>query len=202
MCAFRESGGWVILAARFNSQGSSGRLAASGARFRDAASQHSHGDHPLMRCSDHRRWSSRLDGGRVARPAGPCGHHLGKAPPSAFSHRRIPAAGQPAAARNASGWATRCARSGCRKYAAEFVSPDHQHLQRFHFADAWDKSMPYAYQVRRSEFDEILRASCRGVRGDAERGLPGQKGRVSGRRSADRGRARRRYAASTGGRAF
>ena len=45
---------------------------------------------------------------------------------------------------------------GIRKYAAEFVSPDHAHLQRFQFADAWDKSMPYAYQVRRSEFDEIL----------------------------------------------
>ena len=28
--------------------------------------------------------------------------------------------------------------------------------QTFEFADAWDKSMPFAYQVRRSEFDEIL----------------------------------------------
>jgi flavin-dependent dehydrogenase len=28
--------------------------------------------------------------------------------------------------------------------------------QSFHFADAWDKSMPYAYQVRRAEFDNIL----------------------------------------------
>jgi flavin-dependent dehydrogenase len=26
----------------------------------------------------------------------------------------------------------------------------------FNFSEAWDKSMPYAYQVRRSEFDEIL----------------------------------------------
>ena len=28
--------------------------------------------------------------------------------------------------------------------------------QEFEFANAWDKSMPYAYQVRRAEFDEIL----------------------------------------------
>ncbi|PKO56240.1 MAG: hydroxylase, partial [Betaproteobacteria bacterium HGW-Betaproteobacteria-19] len=45
---------------------------------------------------------------------------------------------------------------GIRKYSAEFVSPDHDCQQRFDFADAWDKSMPYAYQVRRSEFDHIL----------------------------------------------
>ncbi len=45
---------------------------------------------------------------------------------------------------------------GIRKYAAEFVSPHHDNTQAFHFAEAWDKSMPYAYQVRRSEFDEIL----------------------------------------------
>jgi flavin-dependent dehydrogenase len=45
---------------------------------------------------------------------------------------------------------------GMRKYGAEFVSPWHMKSQVFQFADAWDKSMPYAYQVRRSEFDEIL----------------------------------------------
>ena len=45
---------------------------------------------------------------------------------------------------------------GIEKHAAEFVSPDHENKQRFHFAQAWDKSMPYAYQVRRSEFDEVL----------------------------------------------
>ncbi len=46
---------------------------------------------------------------------------------------------------------------GMMKPAAEFVSPQHDHrLQRFLFADAWDKSMPYAYQVRRSELDDIL----------------------------------------------
>ncbi|RJG07693.1 NAD(P)/FAD-dependent oxidoreductase [Noviherbaspirillum cavernae] len=45
---------------------------------------------------------------------------------------------------------------GMEKWAAEFVSPWHDHKQVFHFADAIDKSMPYAYQVQRAEFDEIL----------------------------------------------
>lgn len=45
---------------------------------------------------------------------------------------------------------------GMQKWGAEFVSPWHEHRQNFEFADAWDKSMPCAYQVRRSEFDEIL----------------------------------------------
>ena len=47
-------------------------------------------------------------------------------------------------------------RIGMQKWAAEFVSPWHDTQQKFEFADAWDKSMPFAYQVRRSEFDEIL----------------------------------------------
>jgi flavin-dependent dehydrogenase len=45
---------------------------------------------------------------------------------------------------------------GMEKWGAEFASPWHQHRQTFEFADAMDKSMPFAYQVRRSEFDEIL----------------------------------------------
>ncbi|MHB1145081.1 MAG: NAD(P)/FAD-dependent oxidoreductase [Thiobacillus sp.] len=45
---------------------------------------------------------------------------------------------------------------GMQKWGAEFVSPWHEHRQTFEFADAWDKSMPLAYQVRRSAFDEIL----------------------------------------------
>ncbi|WP_332744213.1 NAD(P)/FAD-dependent oxidoreductase [Hydrogenophaga sp.] len=45
---------------------------------------------------------------------------------------------------------------GQYKPGAEFVSPHHEHTQTFEFADAWDKSMPYAYQVKRAEFDEIL----------------------------------------------
>ena len=46
---------------------------------------------------------------------------------------------------------------GIEKWGAEFVSPWHESkAQTFQFADAWDKSMPFSYQVRRSEFDEIL----------------------------------------------
>jgi flavin-dependent dehydrogenase len=45
---------------------------------------------------------------------------------------------------------------GIRKWGAEFVSPWHDHHQSFEFVDAWDKSMPSAFQVRRSEFDRIL----------------------------------------------
>ncbi len=45
---------------------------------------------------------------------------------------------------------------GMEKWGAEFVSPDHEMSQCFEFADAWDKTMPYAYQVKRAEFDHIL----------------------------------------------
>ncbi len=45
---------------------------------------------------------------------------------------------------------------GMQKWGAEFVSPWHDWTSRLPFADAWDKSRPFAYQVRRSEFDEIL----------------------------------------------
>ena len=54
---------------------------------------------------------------------------------------------------------------GLEKWGAEFVSPWHESKsQTFQFADAWDKSMPYSYQVRRSEFDHIL------IRNAARRG--------------------------------
>lgn len=45
---------------------------------------------------------------------------------------------------------------GIKKWGAEFVSPWHENTQEFDFGEAWDKSMPFAYEVRRSEFDEIL----------------------------------------------
>lgn len=46
---------------------------------------------------------------------------------------------------------------GMKKWAAEFVSPWHDNkTQTFRFAEAWNKTMPYGYEVRRSEFDEIL----------------------------------------------
>jgi flavin-dependent dehydrogenase len=42
------------------------------------------------------------------------------------------------------------------KPGAEFFSPSHDKTERFEFADAWDKSMPHAYQVPRAAFDHIL----------------------------------------------
>lgn len=45
---------------------------------------------------------------------------------------------------------------GMEKWGAEFVSPWHETRQVFRFAEAWDKSMPHAYQVHRAKFDEIL----------------------------------------------
>jgi len=56
-------------------------------------------------------------------------------------------------------------RIGMPKWGVEFVSPDHDHITRLEFSEAWDKSMPYAWQVRRSEMDEILfrNAAARGA---------------------------------------
>ncbi len=45
---------------------------------------------------------------------------------------------------------------GITKVGAEFVSPWHEHTSRFFFAEAMDKSFPYAVHVRRSEFDQLL----------------------------------------------
>jgi flavin-dependent dehydrogenase len=47
-------------------------------------------------------------------------------------------------------------RIGMPKYGAEFFSIFHDKTSGFEFANAWDKGFPYAYQVRRSEFDHIL----------------------------------------------
>ena len=55
---------------------------------------------------------------------------------------------------------------GMAKHGVEFVSPEHEHRQFIEFVEAWDKSMPYAWQVRRSELDEILfrNAAAKGAR--------------------------------------
>src|SRR5580658_4608609 len=54
---------------------------------------------------------------------------------------------------------------GMEKWGAEFISHWDGRCQEFQFAHAWDKSMPLSYQVRRSEFDEILvrRAAAQGA---------------------------------------
>lgn len=52
-------------------------------------------------------------------------------------------------------------RIGLRKYAAEFHSMYHGKQVAFEFGDAIDKGYPYAYEVRRSEFDHMLLKNCR-----------------------------------------
>ena len=47
-------------------------------------------------------------------------------------------------------------RIGMAKWGVEFVSPQHASNSFVEFADALDKSQPYAWQVRRSELDELL----------------------------------------------
>lgn len=54
---------------------------------------------------------------------------------------------------------------GMRKFGAEFVSPWHGGRgETFNFTEGWNKSLPFAYQVRRSQFDDIL------IRRSAEQG--------------------------------
>jgi flavin-dependent dehydrogenase len=45
---------------------------------------------------------------------------------------------------------------GILKYGAELVSHRHGRSQMFHFAKAFDESQPYAFEVKRAEFDDIL----------------------------------------------
>lgn len=53
-------------------------------------------------------------------------------------------------------------RIGMPKWCAEFVSPQHDGKTTvFPFARAWDKTIPYAYQVRRSDFDKVLLDNAR-----------------------------------------
>lgn len=54
---------------------------------------------------------------------------------------------------------------GVVKYGAEFNALDFPARQSIYFRDALDKAHPYAFQVRRSEFDELLIRNCadRGV---------------------------------------
>lgn len=45
---------------------------------------------------------------------------------------------------------------GVYKPGAEFVSPEHDHRQPFFFAESLEPVLPFSYQVRRSDFDDIL----------------------------------------------
>jgi flavin-dependent dehydrogenase len=45
---------------------------------------------------------------------------------------------------------------GMAKWGIEFVSPQHAHSSLIEFSQAWDKTAPMAWQVRRSQLDELL----------------------------------------------
>ncbi|MFN8892897.1 MAG: NAD(P)/FAD-dependent oxidoreductase, partial [Betaproteobacteria bacterium] len=45
---------------------------------------------------------------------------------------------------------------GLPKWGVEFVSAEHPRPALIEFADAWDKTQPMAWQVRRADFDDIL----------------------------------------------
>src|SRR4051794_22971620 len=55
---------------------------------------------------------------------------------------------------------------GMPKWGVDFVSSVHEKMVTFEFRDAWDKSLPYSFQVKRSEFDHTLlrNASAKGAR--------------------------------------
>lgn len=66
-------------------------------------------------------------------------------------------------------------RIGVRKYAAEFCSAEHGKSVAFEFSRAMDPRYPYAYHVRRSEFDQLL------LRNSAQKGVIVREGwRVEG----------------------
>jgi flavin-dependent dehydrogenase len=83
---------------------------------------------------------------------------------------------------------------GLQKWGAELVSPAHAQATRLPFTDAWDKSQPFAYQVRRSQFDEIL------FRNAVRKGALAQEGcRVRAVEFAADGSARLRVQRDAGG---
>ncbi|MBC7945776.1 MAG: tryptophan 7-halogenase [Burkholderiales bacterium] len=58
------------------------------------------------------------------------------------------------------GVADQVAAIGMPKFGAEFVSDTHDKTLTYYFSEALDKNFPYAYQVRRSEFDHLLLNNC------------------------------------------
>jgi flavin-dependent dehydrogenase len=60
---------------------------------------------------------------------------------------------------------------GMEKYGATFVSPWHDYTSGFRFADGVDRSLPMAYQVRRSQLDELLFRNAARAGADARENL-------------------------------
>jgi flavin-dependent dehydrogenase len=47
-------------------------------------------------------------------------------------------------------------RVGLQKWGAEFIATDSANVGAIQFGEAWNKSMPYAWQVKRADLDDIL----------------------------------------------
>lgn len=68
---------------------------------------------------------------------------------------------------------------GLRKYGAELLSPYHEHGVTLYFGGALDKSQSYAFQVRRSEFDQILFRNCQKIGAIVREGIEVKEVRFS-----------------------
>lgn len=83
------------------------------------------------------------------------------------------------------------------KYGVEFVSPYHGKTVSYEFSRAWNKDLPYSYQVRRSEFDHILLKNAAAKGADIVEGVRvtgaafAADGSVEVEASDEEGRARR-----------
>ena len=62
-------------------------------------------------------------------------------------------------------------RIGLKKFGAEVLSPYHDEPVTLYFDGALDKAYPYAFQVRRSEFDNILLRNCQKKGAQVREGL-------------------------------
>lgn len=60
---------------------------------------------------------------------------------------------------------------GIRKYGAEFDSMYHNRQALYYFGKAMDKNHPYAYEVKREDFDEILFRNARNKGVDTHEGM-------------------------------
>ena len=96
-----------------------------------------------------------------------------KGAPSALPHRRIAAAAEHAAASSGSACSRRSSASACPSTAPSSISPAARPRRRPSISARHGTSRyPNAYQVRRSEFDEILFRNARRKGARRARGLP------------------------------
>ena len=64
---------------------------------------------------------------------------------------------------------------GIIKYGAEMISHCHGRSEMFYFAKAFDYSQPYAFEVKRSEFDAILMKNATAKGAHVHEGLKAQR---------------------------